>query len=213
MRVSLTGAYGIGSENAEIVLDPQFSDTEVKSDFGKTYEIGAGFHYFALDNLSLSLSLSYGQNEAVTKIKTRVFSGIAFSDGEVKLTYPFLQAEIAARYYFSNLFFGGAGFYYGTKAGDFKEKSTLWGIVSEEKINDSITKPNTGFFIEIGLEFPIDETLSLSLSGKFKKALQPVYEDKNAENGIDPIDGFDDVDLKTVQLNSLLIQIGINYKF
>jgi len=62
MRVSLTGAYGLGSENAEMVLDPQFSDTEVKSDFGKAYEIGAGFHYFALDNLSLSFSLSYGQN-------------------------------------------------------------------------------------------------------------------------------------------------------
>jgi len=138
---------------------------------------------------------------------------MALSYGEYKLTYPFFQAEIGARYYFTSLIFGGAGLYYGTKAGDFKEKSTIWGIVSEEKVNDSLIKPNTGLFIEIGLEFPVDEAFSLSLSGKFKKALQPVYEDKNIETSMDPVDGFDDADMKTVQLNSLLIQLGINYKF
>ncbi|MGB4268402.1 MAG: outer membrane beta-barrel protein [Spirochaetota bacterium] len=160
------------------------------SDVGGAGGLGIDFRYFVNENVALNTGL-----DAIYKSFTVTYPAIsAIDDLTIEFGTTYLIIPIGIRMYFDYFFIGG-GAYYGM-SGDTEGELTYTSIYGTETIKETLNfDDDFGLYIDLGLDIPLSDQVSLELGMRYERGLVTVYEE-------------DDIvtDIKT---RALLFNIGL----
>jgi len=141
-------------------------------DPGTAGGIGLAFRYFLTDNLALNTGLHFIAKTFNLTYPART----ALSDLEIEATAYFMTVPLGLRYA-ADIFYAGGGFYYGM-AGDMDTETTVETTVGTIKSKDTLPiDDDFGFYVELGLDIPLGERLSLDLGARYERGLTKIYDD------------------------------------
>ncbi len=150
--------------------------------------VGFSFRYFLTDNLALNTGLHF-----VAKSFTLVYPArTASSDLEMGGTAYFATVPLGLRYV-ADIFYAGGGLYYGL-AGDMDTETSFGG----NTVTDSVSiDDDFGLYVELGVDIPLGERLSLDLGARYERGLVTIYDE-------------DDV-ITDIKTRALFFGVGLSY--
>ncbi|HSV98121.1 MAG TPA: outer membrane beta-barrel protein [Spirochaetota bacterium] len=144
-------------------------------DPGAAGGLGFSFRYFLTDALALSTGLHF-----VAKSFTVVYPArTAVSDLELECTAYFATVPLGLRYV-ADIFYAGGGLYYGM-AGDMDTETTVGGFTVEDTLS---IDDDFGFYVELGVDVPLGERLSLDLGARYERGLTTIYDEDDVVTDI-----------------------------
>jgi hypothetical protein len=175
------GYYTTGDENA-------FKDSKVEA--GVAYNTGVNANYFVFNNLSIMTGLLYESKSLDVKYPKNTSN----YDFEAAFVFNFITIPIGLRYYFTDWFFLGAGFYYAMPAGKAERE-----YKSSDKEKKSVSaESDYGFLVDLGFSFKITDKINLEFVTRYERGLALVYKK-------------DDI-VTDVKLTSLFFNAGVTYR-
>lgn len=157
-------------------------------DPGAAGGLGFSFRYFLTDSLALGTGLHF-----VAKSFTLVYPArTASSDLEIECTAYFATVPLGLRYV-ADIFYAGGGLYYGM-AGDMDTETTAGGITAKDTLS---IDDDFGLYVELGVDIPLGERLSVDLGARYERGLTTIYDD-------------DDV-ITDIKTRALFFGVGLSY--
>ena len=184
--INLSGGLGISTGSADVYSgatvgeaiagDPSlFSNAEPRAELAVNF--GADINYFLTNNLAFLFGFYYDK----TPFKTVYPKNTASEDLETIINFTFFTIPVGIRYY-SDLFFFGAGFYYGILLNDDAE--VKYGSTSADvELQD--THNNFGIFADLGLSGGVNSFFGFI---RYKRGLVNVYTDEDMITNVKLID-------------------------
>lgn len=149
---------------------------------------GFSFRYFLTDALALNTGLHF-----VAKSFTLVYPArTASSDLELSGTAYFATVPLGLRYV-ADIFYAGGGLYYGM-AGEMDTDTSYGGTTASDSV---AIDDDFGFYVELGLDIPLGERLSLDLGARYERGLVSIYDE-------------DDV-ITDIKTRALFFGVGLSY--
>jgi len=145
-----------------------FKDAEVDPAFA--YSIGVAFDYFLTDSLAIVSGLTYDS----TPFNMVYERGTAANDLEISMDFSFLTIPAGVHYYIDETILLGGGLYYGILLNDDSEMK--YGS-NKEDVKLENTNDDLGMFIDLGLNFNIEDDQNVLVYLKYKQGLTDIYDE------------------------------------
>ncbi|MCX8125348.1 MAG: porin family protein [Spirochaetes bacterium] len=143
------------------------------NEIGPAGGIGFGYRYFINDNVAIATGLA-----AVYKsFSVEYPANTAYDDITIEIGTTYIIIPAGVRAYFEYFYIGG-GFYYGM-AGDAEAQITYTTMYGTQTIKDTLNfDDDFGLYIDLGLDIPLSQQLSLDLGIRYERGLTAVYEEE-----------------------------------
>ena len=136
--------------------------------------VGISYRYFFNSNMALTTGL----NILYKSFSVNYPANTAIDDLTISYGTTYTIVPVGVRAYFE-LFFIGAGFYYGF-ASDADVEMTYTTIFGQESEKTTLDFNNDfGLYIDLGLDIPLSEIMSLEIGMRYEHGLSTVYKEEN----------------------------------